>query len=107
MEFVLFPRTYRRAQYMRIQSVITTWDRQTRAYLAIITFELTRDIWDCIPLGHKLYACNVETLARLIQDLALLYAPSKALAVPLPDFEDESLHYSRILPDVAGKPVKT
>lgn len=92
---------------MRIQSVITTWDRQTRAYLAVVTFELTRDVYDCIPLGHKLYARNVETLARLVQDLALLYAPSKALVVPLPDFEDESLHFSHILPDVVKKPQKT
>lgn len=107
MEFVLFPRTYRRAKFMRIQSIITTWDRQARAYLAVVTFELTRHVWNCKPVGHKLYACNVETLARLIQDLALLYAPSKALAVPLPDFEDEGLHFSRILPDAAGKTHKT
>ena len=92
---------------MRIQSIITTWDRQVRAYLAVVTFELTRNTRDFTPLGHKLYACNVETLARLIQDLALLYAPSKALAVPLPDFEDEGLHFSRMLPDMAGKPHKT
>ncbi|MCI9008622.1 MAG: hypothetical protein HFI13_10995 [Lachnospiraceae bacterium] len=107
MEFVLLPRTYRRAKFMRIQSIITTWDRQARAYLAVVTFELTQHVWNCKPIGHKLYTCNVETLARLLEDLSLLYAPSKALAVPLPDFEDESLHYSRILPDVAEKPVKT
>lgn len=107
MEFVLFPSKYRRARYMRIQSIITTWDRQTRSYLAVVTFELTRDVWACAPMGHKLYAHNVETLARMIQDLALLYAPSKALSVPLPEFEDESLHFSRMLPDAAGKPHKT
>ena len=107
MEFVLLPNKYRRGRYLRIQSVITTWDRQTRAYLAVVTFEPTRDIYDRIPLGHKLYARNVETLARLVQDLALLYAPSKALVVPLPDFEDESLYFSRILPDVVKKPQKT
>lgn len=107
MEFILFPRKYRRAQYMRIQSVITTWDQQARAYLAVVTFELTRDVWDCAPLGHKLYARNAGTLTRMIQDLALLYAPSKALSVPLPEFEDESLHFSRMLPDTAGKPHKT
>lgn len=92
---------------MRIQNIITTWDRQARAYSAILTFDLTRDVQDCSPLGVKLYGNNVETLERLIRDISLLYAPSKALAVLLPDFEDESLHYSRILPDVAGKPEKT
>lgn len=107
MEFVLLPRKYRRAQYMRISSVITTWDRQTRAYLAVVTFHLTQEVWDCVPMGHKLYARNAETLARMVQDLALLYAPSKALSVSLPDFEDESLHFSRMLPDTAGKPHKT
>ncbi len=107
MELVLLPSKNRMARYMRIQSVITTWDRQARAYLAVVTFELTRNTRDFTPLGHKLYARNVETLARMIQDLALLYAPSKALAVSLPDFEAESLHFSQMLPDVAGKPHKT
>lgn len=52
MEFVLLPRTYRRAKFMRIQSIITTWDRQARAYLAVVTFELTQHVWNCKPMGH-------------------------------------------------------
>lgn len=107
MDLLLMTRKHKRGKYMRINSVITSWDRGARSYLAVVTFDTTWDIWDCVPLGVKLYAGNVETLARLIQDLALLYPPVKCLSIPLPDYEDETRLFSRILPETAGQPDKT
>lgn len=102
MELLLMLRRNKKGKYMRITSVITSWDRETRSYLAVVTFDLTRDIWDCMPLGVKLYGHNVETLARMLQDASVLYPPAYPLSVPLPDYEDETRLFSQILPGAAG-----
>jgi len=103
MELMLKPKRYRRAEYMRIISIITSWDRQTHAYLAVVSFDTTRNRQDSKPLGVKLYGENVETLEKMILDLSLLYAPSNALAVPLPESKDEKRLFSRIVPEEPKK----
>lgn len=98
MEVVLKPNKYKRKRYMQINMIAAKWDRKIRAYVAMVIFDLTRDRPDRKPVGYKLYANNLQTMERMLLDLADLYPPVRKMVVSLPDQTDtEQMWYSRFL----------
>ena len=65
-EIILEPRKYAKGKYLRINFITVEWDRERRAFAAIVMFHRTRDRQDNKPLGAVLYANNAETLAKML-----------------------------------------
>lgn len=84
-EIILEPRKYAKGEYMRIEFVTVEWDRERRAFAAMVMFHKTRDRQDNKPLGAVLYADNAETLAKMIREYNLLYPVKEKMIVRIPE----------------------
>lgn len=56
---------------------------------AAILLDSTRDRQDTKSGGMVIYARNVETLSKQLQDLSLLYPPKRGMIVYIPDEGEE------------------
>lgn len=84
-EVVLEPQKYAKGKYLRINFITVEWDRERRAFLAMVMFHRTRDRLDSRPLGAVLYANNAETLAKMLQEYNLLYPVREETMVEIPE----------------------
>ena len=87
-EIILEPRKYAKGKYLRINFITVKWDRERRAFAAMIMFHRTRDRADAKPLGSILYANNAETLAKMLQEFNLLYPVREKMTVQVPELEE-------------------
>ena len=53
-EIILEHRKYARGKYLRIEFVTVEWDRERRAFTAMVMFHWTRDRRDNKPLGLRI-----------------------------------------------------
>lgn len=86
-EIVLEPRKAK-GKYLRINFITVKWDRERRAFAAMIMFHRTRDRQDNKPLGTVLYANNVPTLVKMLQEFNLLYPAREKMTVQIPELEE-------------------
>ena len=86
-EIVLEPRKAK-GMYLRINFITVKWDRERRAFAAMIMFHRTRDRQDNKPLGTVLYANNVPTLVKMHQEFNLLYPAREKMTVQIPELEE-------------------
>lgn len=84
-EIILEPRKYAKGKYLRINRVSVEWDMERRAFAAMVMFHRTRYRKDNKPLGIVLYANNVETLAKMLQEFNLLYPAREKMTVQIPE----------------------
>ena len=84
-ELILEPRKYAKGKYLRVNFITVEWDRERRAFAAIVMFHRTRDRQDNKPLGAVLYANNAETLAKMLQEYNLLYPVREETTVEIPE----------------------
>ena len=87
-EIILEHRKYAKGKYLRIEFVTVEWDRERRAFAAMIMFHRTRDRQDNKPLGTVLYANNVPTLVKMLQEFNLLYPAREKMTVQIPELEE-------------------
>lgn len=87
-EIVLKPRKYAKGKYLRINYITVKWDRERRAFTAMVMFHRTRDRQDNRPLGAMLYADNAETLEKMLQEYNLLYPVEKEIVINIPEPEE-------------------
>lgn len=87
-EIVLEPRKYAKGKYLRINFITVEWDRERRAFAAMVMFHRTRDRRDNKPLGTVLYANNVPTLVKMLQEFNLLYPAREKMTVQIPELEE-------------------
>ena len=83
-EIVLEPRKAK-GKYLRINFITVEWDRERRAFAAMVMFHRTRDKQDNKPLGAVLYANNVPTLVKMLQEFNLLYPAREKMTVQIPE----------------------
>ncbi len=88
-EVVLEPQKYAKGKYLRIEFVTVEWDRERRAFSAMVMFHRTRDRQDSKPLGSILYANNAETLAKMLQEYNLLYPVREETVIGIPEPGEE------------------
>ena len=88
-EIILEHRKYARGKYLRIEFVTVEWDRERRAFTAMVMFHWTRDRRDNKPLGVVLYANNVEMLERMLQEYNLLYPVREETVIGIPEPGEE------------------
>ena len=86
-EIVLEPRKAK-GKYLRINFITVEWDRERRAFAAMVMFHRTRDKQDNKPLGAVLYANNVPTLVKMLQEFNLLYPAREKMTVQIPELEE-------------------
>lgn len=86
-EIVLEPRKAK-GKYLRINFITVEWDRERRAFAAMVMFHRTRDRRDNKPLGTVLYANNVPTLVKMLQEFNLLYPAREKMTVQIPELEE-------------------
>ena len=86
-EIVLEPRKAK-GKYLRINFITVEWDRERRAFTAMVMFHRTRDKQDNKPLGAVLYANNVPTLVKMLQEFNLLYPAREKMTVQIPELEE-------------------
>ncbi len=84
-EIVLEPRKCAKGKYLRINFITVKWDRERRAFAAMVMFHRTRDRPDNKPLGAVLYANNVPTLMKMLQEYNLLYPVREETTVEIPE----------------------
>ena len=88
-EIILEHRKYARGKYLRIEFVTVEWDRERKAFAAMVMFHRTRDRLDSKPLGSILYANNAETLAKMLQEYNLLYPVREETVIGIPEPGEE------------------
>ena len=88
-EVALEPQKCAKGKYLRIEFVTVKWDRERRAFAAVIMFYRTRDRQDNKPLGAVLYANNAETLGKMLQEYNLLYPVREETVIGIPDPGEE------------------
>lgn len=88
-EVVLEPQKCAKGKYLRIEFVTVKWDRERRAFAAMIVFHRTRDRQDNKPLGAVLYANNAETLGKMLQEYNLLYPVREETVIGIPEPGEE------------------
>ena len=88
-EITLEPSRYAKGKYLRINFITVEWDRERRAFAAMIMFHRTRDRQDNKPLGAVLYANNAETLAKMLQEYNLLYPVREETVIGIPEPGEE------------------
>ena len=86
-EIVLEPRKAK-GKYLRINFITVEWDRERRAFAAMVMFHRTRDKQDNKPPGAVLYANNVPTLVKMLQEFNLLYPAREKMTVQIPELEE-------------------
>ena len=80
-EIILECKKRARGKYLRIAHVTVEWDGERKAFAAMVMFHRTRDRLDSRPLGSILYANNVETLAKMLQEYNLLYPVREEMVI--------------------------
>ncbi len=88
-EVALEPQKCAKGKYLRIEFVTVKWDRERRAFAAVIMFYRTRDRQDNKPLGAVLYANNAETLGKMLQEYNLLYPVREETVIGIPEPGEE------------------
>ena len=88
-EVALEPQKCAKGKYLRIEFVTVKWDRERRAFAAVIMFYRTRDRQDNKPLGAVLYANNAETLGKMLQEYNLLYPVREETVIEIPEPGEE------------------
>ncbi len=88
-EIILEPRKYAKGKYLRINFIAVEWDRERRAFAAMVMFHKTRDRQDNKPLGTILYADNAGTLSRMLQEYNLLYPVREETVIGIPEPGEE------------------
>lgn len=88
-EVILEPRKYAKGKYLRISYISVEWDEGRRAFAAMIMFYRTRGRTDSKPLGAVLYANNVETLVKMLQEYNLLYPVQKKTTIGIPGLREK------------------
>ena len=88
-EVALEPQKCAKGKYLRIEYVTVEWDRERRAFAAVIMFYRTRDRQDNKPLGAVLYANNAETLGKMLQEYNLLYPVREETVIGIPEPGEE------------------
>ena len=89
-EVALEPQKCAKGKYLRIEFVTVKWDRERRAFAAVIMFYRTRDRQDNKPLGAVLYAHNAETMGKMLQEYNLLYPVREETVIGIPEPGEES-----------------
>ena len=88
-EVALEPQKCAKGKYLRIEFVTVKWDRERRAFAAVIMFYRTRDRQDNKPLGAVLYANNAETMGKMLQEYNLLYPVREETVIGIPEPGEE------------------
>lgn len=84
-----------RGKYLRINLITVEWDKERRAFAAMVVFHQTRDRLDSRPLGTILYANNAETLGKMLQEYNLLYPVREEITVGMPEPRADARMYSQ------------
>ena len=88
-KITLEPRKYAKGKYLRINFITVEWDRERRAFAAMVMFHRTRDRQDNKPLGAVLYANNAETMGKMLQEYNLLYPVREETVIGIPEPGEE------------------
>lgn len=83
----LKPKECYRGKYLKIAHIAIRWERKNLA--AIIVFHTTRQRADTRAAGIKLFGENIDTIKKMLEEMAELYPVRENMTVYIPESEQE------------------
>lgn len=95
MESMMIPSTKSKDSSVKIRGVVTRYENE---YLvAMVLFDIKRMKEDTKVIGAKLYAQNIDSLKRMINNMFRIYGNQEALLIKIPERASEGECWSEKL----------